>query len=380
MARRRGLSLVEWHHHTARWAPLFPAWSHDCTHTVCYTPFYWLPLWGSWRAAISQSEIATSQSEIVTSQSEIVTSQSEIAISQSAGGDAPSEMPTETAASTLAPHTYRLFDLGGSGFKTCILAASEAAEACALTNLGTCPPSMHPHHWIRSRVSTLDDELRSGVWFGFSLAGLVKLGGSHTLQKSLIHHSTTIVSLLNLTQAARAVGLSDGIAHLTGTLACTGHALRHARGRVVNLAIGTGIACARTLSTGEAVDCDFLSWRCPALHPTKPVMHFLVPTAVFKAGSTSSLDHYRTFARNWKVALHWWLTSGWPFDNASRPEAVYLTGWPRELPLFVDSIEALAKDLAGVVRIGFGPPLAQVRGLLTELTGRPAACNTSELI
>lgn len=284
---------------------------------------------------------------------------------------------------TAAPRAYRLFDLGGSGLKTCKLdatdengtAAAVTAEACALTNLGRCPPSMPVHEWIRSRLPTLDDELQSGVWFGFCHAGLVKLGVNPALLKRAISNNESIADLLHLSGASRMVHLTDGVAHLAGTMSCERHASGSDARRVVNLAIGTGIACARTLPTGDAIDCDFLSWRCPTLNPRLPVYKFLVPTIVLAAGDNSSLLEYQAFAQNWKVALHWWLTRGWPFGNASRPGAVYITGWPRELPLFVDAMESLAKDLhlADVaVQIRFGPPLAQVRGLLAKLNGREA--------
>jgi hypothetical protein len=295
-----------------------------------------------------------------------------------------------------ATRVYRLFDLGGSGLKTCTLARGEAAEACMLTNVGTCPASMPVRQWIRSMVPSIEGELLAGAWFGFSLAGLFakhnytlflagKLGASPKLKMLVSNaHSndgdTILRNLFNLSGAARLVVVSDGVAHLAGSMSCKWRASRpymrlSERRRVVNLAIGTGVACARTLETGEAVECDFRScWRCPALDPRQAFMRFLAPTTVFAAGVNSTVDEYKRFANNWKLALGYWLTSGWPYGNASRPEAVYITGWPRELPLFVNAIETLAKELASVVRVQFGPPLAQVRGLLTELTGRPAAC------
>ena len=47
--------LVAFHEFSSLWgAVLFPNSTIDCTHTLCYTPFYWAPLWDGWAASLER--------------------------------------------------------------------------------------------------------------------------------------------------------------------------------------------------------------------------------------------------------------------------------------------------------------------------------------
>lgn len=49
------VAVVPWHAHTAIWGAIFPpadSGSGDCTHTYCYTPYYFAPLWDGWATAL----------------------------------------------------------------------------------------------------------------------------------------------------------------------------------------------------------------------------------------------------------------------------------------------------------------------------------------
>ena len=258
--------------------------------------------------------------------------------------------------------TYRVFDLGGSGLKTCVLDRDTDPNEWVLSHLGHCPQSMPPHEWVRWRIPTLDAEIRAGVCIGFSRAGTVptKLWLPELKHRTVRRNITT---LLHVSGASRVVELPDGTAHLLGSL--SSHPRARSQHPVVNLAIGTGVACARTDVKGERRECDFLSWRCPICNDTRPVRHLLAPHFALPAGPNSTEGEYRTFVSNWKHALTWWLTGGWPFGPERRPGVVFFTGGGvQALPIFVDSLENFR---IGVTCVRLGPPIAQIRGIVAAL-------------
>jgi hypothetical protein len=55
--------LLRWHQQTVQWGPTIFKGT-DCTHTVCYTPFYFAPLWNAWATALEHgSQPASEDSE-----------------------------------------------------------------------------------------------------------------------------------------------------------------------------------------------------------------------------------------------------------------------------------------------------------------------------
>lgn len=52
--------FLRFHSSTLLWRPtLFPPEGPDCTHTFCYTPFYWLPLWTAWAASLREGNASS---------------------------------------------------------------------------------------------------------------------------------------------------------------------------------------------------------------------------------------------------------------------------------------------------------------------------------
>jgi len=142
--------------------------------------------------------------------------------------------------------TYvRVYDLGGSGLKTALLSFDKSTQTMTWiepkSQLGKCPDYMEPDLWIRSRMQELlnkklDEEIRSGYEFGFSLAGLNKLRRSKPL-------STTNLSLLFRLPHDKVRCIDDGAAHLVASL----NTLKDLpKGPIWNFSIGTGVGTAFT--------------------------------------------------------------------------------------------------------------------------------------
>ena len=250
----------------------------------------------------------------------------------------------------------RIFDLGGSGLKTCILDPTSDLDKIILSNLGYCPHSTPPHLWIRTVLPTLDSELQSGTFFGISSAGASKLWSP---EKRMPHHKT-LTSLLNVTGAARLTELHDSVAHLLGTLSSlppTAHS-------VVNVALGTGVACARIGSDGRQHVCDFLGWSCPAFRSGAKVIHYLAPHYALRADREFD-DQYQVYVQSWIDVLSLWLTTCWPFGREPRPNTLMFTGGGVQLlPIFSTALGNLS--IAGT-SIRIGPKQAQVLGLISRL-------------
>ena len=85
----------------------------------------------------------------------------------------------------------RTFDLGGSGLKTALLSYDKNSRVMSWVELEAqlekCPIELDVADWIRSHMKEvtgkdLDEEIRSGYLFGFSLSGLYKLRRTRSIR------------------------------------------------------------------------------------------------------------------------------------------------------------------------------------------------------
>gem|GEM_PF-5150732 len=135
----------------------------------------------------------------------------------------------------------RSFDLGGSGLKTAVFTYDTDLKQMILiepqTQLGICPDDMEVKDWIRVRIKEtlqkeLEEEIRLGYVFGFSLAGFDKLRSAPL--------PTNDLSILCNLPKDKVICIDDGASHLIASL----HALKDKlpEGPIWNIGIGTGVS------------------------------------------------------------------------------------------------------------------------------------------
>jgi len=134
----------------------------------------------------------------------------------------------------------RSFDLGGTGLKTALLRYDENTNTMdfieSSIHLGRCPEALEVCDWIRQQFHQvlgrdLEEEIRSGYVFGFSLAGLNKL-------RSKPFESIDMSTLFDL-PSDRVRSIDDGAAHLVASLKVLQAELP--AGTIWNIAIGSDI-------------------------------------------------------------------------------------------------------------------------------------------
>ena len=147
----------------------------------------------------------------------------------------------------------RSFDLGGDGLRTAVLSYDASLNTMNFVEpqvqLGACPPNIEISDWIRDRMrlilyKNLDDEVRAGYYFGFSLASLDRLA-------SKLPQTADIAQLFKL-PTERVCATDDGAAHLLASLQMLKNThSEHLSGPIWNFAIGTGVGFGFTNSVGR---------------------------------------------------------------------------------------------------------------------------------
>jgi hypothetical protein len=150
----------------------------------------------------------------------------------------------------------RTFDLGGSGLKTlvwsCDSQTGELTNNGEEQNLARCPnrDDGGVSQWIRSRVKSLDDEIRDNWRFGFSLAGsdeLFEPNGAACDLWSDRPSRNDIADLFRLPREQVHV-LHDAEAHLVGCIHDAIKAGQPFEHPVFHASVGTGVGIAFTNS------------------------------------------------------------------------------------------------------------------------------------
>ncbi|MES2200446.1 MAG: ankyrin repeat domain-containing protein [Chlamydiota bacterium] len=135
----------------------------------------------------------------------------------------------------------RSFDLGGGGLKTAVLVYDTDLKQMEWiepqTQLGKCPDEQEVQDWLRFCVKEtlqkdLEEEIRSGYIFSFSLAGLDKLRSNPL--------TTTDLSILCNLPKDKVTCIDDGAAHLIASLHTLKEVLPYCP--IWNFGIGTGVS------------------------------------------------------------------------------------------------------------------------------------------
>jgi len=134
----------------------------------------------------------------------------------------------------------RTFDLGGSGLKTALLSYDKNSGTMSWVEpeaqLEKCPIEFEVRDWIRTHMKKvtgkdLDEEIRSGYLFGFSLSGLYKLRRTPL--------DTSDISILFKLPANKIRCIDDGASHLVASLNTLKSELP--KGPIWNFSVGTGV-------------------------------------------------------------------------------------------------------------------------------------------
>lgn len=134
----------------------------------------------------------------------------------------------------------RAFDLGGGGLKTSVFSYNSQNQSMEwlepMLQLGSCPEEKEVSEWLRYRMKELlgkdlDEEVKEGYLFGFSLAGLNKLRARPL--------ATFDMAALCRLPADKVSCVDDGTSHLIASL----HELKNQlpSGPIWNFALGTAV-------------------------------------------------------------------------------------------------------------------------------------------
>jgi hypothetical protein len=150
--------------------------------------------------------------------------------------------------SYLLPKHIRLFDLGGSGLKSCRYDSVNNTFSSVI-NIGQDDQLLPPSQIIRKKDNVyninIDQENLSGWGFGFSLAGINKLWIKDKRKIAMKNYiETDTATEFGLTDTNKIIRLSDGESHLYGIFWKLQEILpiiNVKKINILNIAIGTGI-------------------------------------------------------------------------------------------------------------------------------------------
>lgn len=244
-----------------------------------------------------------------------------------------------TFNSSLIAYEYiRCFDLGGSGLKTAVVFYDDTKNTMQLitpiVQLGKCPDHKSVSSWVREKMqlvasADLDAEIQSGYLFGFSLAGLDKLRNKPV--------KTSNVSKLFKIPSKAVRSIDDGAAHLLASIKALKNKLP--KGRIWNIAIGTGVGFGMTNSKKEIRPSEEL--KIFFGQDTWTVKEPLTQQQIWQAGgSKEGFDRilangnvgkkkaFQIFAARWKAFIHKEIInrSKNPEKKWGAPAAIVFTG------------------------------------------------------
>lgn len=234
----------------------------------------------------------------------------------------------------------RCFDLGGGGLKTALFSyyysTNEMKIEQSEVKLGKCPGAEKVEDWIRERMNEngmdLDNEVKLGHLFGFSLAGLDKLCDNSQVE-------TDNMSILFKLPEHKVSIISDGSAHALASIKMLKGILPI--GQIWNFSVGTGVGFGLTDSKHDLQSCETVGhffnnqkpWR--VLEPT-------TNTNVGKACSSQTgfdsivsditgspnNEAFEIFANRWKAFIETQIIARAKMnqDGFGDPSAVVFTG------------------------------------------------------
>lgn len=228
----------------------------------------------------------------------------------------------------------RSFDLGGAGLKTALMVYDKKNDEMKMVShviqLGKCPNEMKIDEWARAQLQNvgvdLDQEIKDGYSFGFSLAGLEKLRSKPV--------ETDDMSKLFKLGKNKVASLHDGSAHLLASIKMI-RDLPY--GRIWNFSIGSGVGFAFTNSKHELRPPEEIKEFFGGIDPWDVKTPY-TNEAIWKVGGAKAFDElskvrgkkkaFEIFAKRWADFINVEIVqrSLKNEDQWGNPSAVVFTG------------------------------------------------------